>query len=97
MSLTRGTVSPVPTRELSADAARALRRAAKRNAEIGSIKSRDERNAEIVKWHKALGRGWLSAIAREAHVSRVQAQRIVKAASEAKPGQPIPSTRQYYQ
>jgi hypothetical protein len=97
MSLTRGTVSPVPTRELSADARRALRRAAARHADQGSTKSLADRNAEIVRWHKELGRGWLSAIAREAHVSRVQAQRIVKAASETAPGQPIPPTRRYYQ
>lgn len=97
MSLTRGTVSAVPTRELSTEARRALRGAAKRHAEQGSIRSLQDRNAVIVKWHKELGRGWLSAIAREAHVSRVQAQRIVKAASEARPGEPIPSTRQYYQ
>jgi hypothetical protein len=97
MSPTRGTVSPVPTRELSTEARRALRRVAARHAEHDSPRTRRERNAEIVKWHQELGRGWLSAIAREAHVSRVQAQRIVKAASEAEPGKEIPPTRHYYQ
>lgn len=97
MSLTRGTVSLVPTRELPADARRALRRVAARHAEHDSPRTRRERNAEIVRWHTDLGRGWLSAIAREARVSRVQAQRIVKAASEAVPGREIPPTRHYYQ
>lgn len=97
MSTTGGTVPIVPVREVPPDAARELRRVARRHAEQRSIKSQDERNAAIARWHRELGRGWLSAIAREASVSRVQAQRIVKAASEAVPGQPAPPTRRYYQ
>lgn len=60
--------------------------------------ARERRNETIYKWRKALGEGSLSAIARAAEISRIQAGRIAAAYAEAEAtGQPVKPTRRYYQ
>lgn len=93
-----GTVPAVPrVAEPPAEMVSELSRLVANHARTHSDQSRDARNAAIVRWHQQLGAGSLSLIARTAKVSRVQAGRIVKAASETTPGQPPPPTRRYYQ
>lgn len=103
MSTTDGTVSAVrtqdPPAEMLAELHRLRRKVVKEREQWGSVTpaTRQLRDAAVVRWHTALGEGWLSLIAREVGVSRVQAGRITKAAASAEPGQPVPPTRHFYQ
>lgn len=96
---------PVSTPEQAAERARKraamvadLHRLRGAHAANPGKRTQDRRNAAIYRWHKELGRGYLSAIAREAGISRVQAGRIVKAAAVAEAtGEPAKASRTYYQ
>lgn len=66
------------------------------HAEHESKATRNARNEAMARWHAELGEGHLSAIARAAGLSRIQAGRIVKAERERVPGaDPLPSHRFY--
>lgn len=103
MSTTDGTVDAVRTQDPPAEMLKELHRlrarVAKEREQWGDSTpaTRQTRDAAMVKWHKQLGEGSLSMIAREAGVSRVQAGRITKAAASAEPGKPPPPTRHFYQ
>ena len=63
-----------------------------------SRRARERRNETIYRWRKDLGEGSLSAIARAAGISRIQAGRIAAAYAESEAtGAPVRPTRHYYQ
>lgn len=99
MSTTGGTVRNVRTLDAKqvARMTREIKALALAHRRSDSTTTRTRRDDGIVAWHRSLGEGSLSLIARTAGISRVQAGRIVAAARHrARTGESLP-TRHFYQ
>lgn len=98
--ITGGTVSPMRDIDpaLAKQMARELARLARELARTESKIDRERRDQALYDWHKRLGPGSLSEIARQVGLSRVQAGRIVRAYRDAEEtGLPRRPSRHYYQ